>query len=197
MLMLSDWRAVEVFAKFKERSKMLFKLWFICLVVLAILVPGYAQLTAQGYNFSWLVALIKGVGFPFLFFLSCWCFFVSVLIVGTWRIDYWRTYELRKALIPPLPGNSPDDRGAQMVARFNRVKKWAKSAYVVSYGTSIKFIVVHVPDSVFDDEEFERFLTFGARRIAQSAQMRYGTWEDMTIGRLHTKHYKFLVLRKN
>lgn len=197
MLMLSDWRAVEVFAKFKERSKMLLKLWLICLAVLAILVPAYAQLTAQGYNFSWLVALIKGVGLPFLFFLSCWCFFVSVLIVGTWRIDHWRTYELRKALIPPLPGNSPDDRGAQMVARFNRVKKWAKSAYVVSYGTNIKFIVVRVPVSVFDDDEFERSLTFGARRIAQSAEMRYGTWEDMTIGRLHTKHYKFLVLRKN
>lgn len=196
MLILSDWRAVEVFAKFKERSKMLLKLWLICLAVLAILVPAYAQLTAQGYNLSWCVAVIRGVGFPFLFFLSCWFFYFSVLIVGTWRIDYWRTRELRKALIPPLPGNSPDDRGAQMMARFKRVKKWAKSAYVVKYRHNLEFVMVPFPDSVDDEEEFERSLVFVGRRLAQSTSMHYGAWENLTVGRFRKKHYKFLVLRK-
>ena len=139
-MMNDDWTAVETFERCRYVMKQLFKSWFIGLAVLAVLVLLYAHLSAQNYNLHWVEVAIKVVGLPFLALLCTWFLFFSVLVFGTWRLDYWRTRELRKALIPPLPGNSPDDRGAQMLARFKRVKKWAKSAYVVKYRNNLEFV---------------------------------------------------------
>lgn len=191
-----DYTAVETFEECRYVMKQLFKSWFIGLAVLAVLVLLYAHLSAQNYSLHWVEVAIQVVGLPFIALLCTWFLFFTVLVFGTWRFDYWRTRELRQALIPPLPGNSPDDRGAQMLARFKRVKKWAKSAYVVKYRNNLEFVMVPFPDSVDDEEEFERSLAFVGRRLAQSTKMHYGAWEDLTIGRFRKKHYKFLVLRK-
>lgn len=193
MFINDEWRAIEHFAKFKSRIRALRKGAIISLAVLIIIAPVYAQLKARGYSFNWFDEIVKFFVLANAFFFGGWLGFGGMLFVTGWHVDLRLTHELRKALTPSIP----NEQGADVLKKVSYIKKWAKYAYVVKYG-KIKFALVALPTSVYDESEFENSLTYVGRRLGQSAKMRYGAWEDLTCTvDFMTLYYKFLVLRKN
>lgn len=193
MFINDEWRAIEHFAKFKSRIRVLRKGTIISLAVLIIIAPIYAHLKAHGYSFNWFDEIVKFFVLANAFFFGGWLGFGGMLFVTGWHVDLRLTHELRKSLTP----SSPNGQGADVLKKVSYIKKWAKYAYVVKYG-KIKFALVALPTSVYDESEFENSLTYVGRRLGQSARMRYGAWEDLTCTvDFMTLYYKFLVLRKN
>lgn len=193
MFINDEWRAIEHFTKFKGRVRVLRKGAIISLAVLIVIAPIYAQLKAQGFSFTWFDEVVKFFVLANAFFFGGWLGFGGTLFVTGWHVDFRLTHELRKALTPSMP----NERGEDVLKKVNYIKKWAKYAYVVKYG-KIKFALVALPTSVYDEAEFEKSLDYVGRRLGQSAKMRYGAWEDLTVTRdFLVTYYKFLVLRKN
>lgn len=193
MFINDEWRAIEHFVKFKTRIRVLRKGTIISLAVLIIIAPIYAHLKAHGYSFNWFDEIVKFFVFANAIFFGGWLGFGSLLFISGWHVDFRLTHELRKALTPSMP----NERGEDVLKKVNYIKKWAKYAYVVRY-RKIKFALVALPTSVYDELEFEKSLAYVGRRLGQSSKMRYGAWEDLTCTvDFMTSYYKFLVLRKN
>lgn len=170
--------------------------WLICLAVLAPLALVRALLRMQGYSFTWLNSLFDGVSFAFggLVFLSL-ALYIYGAIGGLFACS-WQTHELRKGLLPPLPGKVDSSRGAELMARRKRARSWLKQSFVANYGRLGYVVVVRLPTYIDEEENLEKSLVRYANRLASSSNMKYGTWEPLVVGRFFPKYYKFLVLRK-
>lgn len=170
--------------------------WLISLAVLAPLALVRALLRMQGYSFTWLNSMFDSVSFAFggLVFLSL-ALYVYGAIGGLFACS-WQTHELRKGLLPPLPGKVDSSRGAELMARRKRARSWLKQSFVSNYGRLGYIVIVRLPTFVEEEDNLNANLDKIANRLATSANMKYGTWEPLVIGRFFPKYYKFLVLRK-
>lgn len=171
-------------------------LWLICLAVLAPLALARALLRMQGYSFDLLNSMYDGFSFGFSGFFILFLALCAYGTIGGLFACSWQTHELRKGLLPPLPGKSDSSRGAELMARRKRARSWLKQSFVANYGRLGYVVIVHLPTFVEEEENLNANLDKIANRLASSANMKYGTWEPLVIGRFFPKYYKFLVLRK-
>ena len=170
--------------------------WLISLAVLAPLALVRALLRMQGYAFHWLNSAFDWVSFVFIVFLLLWLALYGYGAIGGLFACSFQTHELRKGLLPPLPGKSDSSRGAELMAKRKRARSWLKQSFVANYGRLGYVIIVRLPTYVEEEENLNANLDKIANRLASSANMKYGTWEPLIVGQFSPKFYKFVILRK-
>ena len=195
-MMNDDYKVAQSKVKLRRCISDLCAGWLICLAVLAPLALVRALLRMQGYSFTWLNSMFDGVSFAFggLVFLSL-ALYAYGAIGGLFACS-WQTHELRKGLLPPLPGKVDSSRGAELMARRKRARSWLKQSFVANYGRLGYVVIVRLPTFVEEEDNLNANLDKIANRLASASNMKYGTWEPLVIGRFFPKYYKFLVLRK-
>lgn len=192
----SDYEVVKHKVKTRRCISDLCAGWLICLAVLAPLALGRALLRMQGYSFKWVNSAFDWGLFAFALLFFAWLALYGYgMIIGLFACS-WQTHELRKGLLPPLPGKVDSSRGAELMAKRKRARFWLKQSFVANYGRLGYVVIVRLPTYVEEEENLNANLDKIANRLASSANMKYGTWEPLVIGRFFPKYYKFLVLRK-
>lgn len=170
--------------------------WLICLAVLAPLALIQALLRMQGYAFYWLNSAFDWGLFAFVILFFVWLAFCGYgAVIGLFSCS-WQTHELRKGLLPPLPGKVDSSRGAELLAKRKRARSWLSQSFVANYGRLGYVVIVRLPTYVDEEENLNGSLARIANRLASASNMRYGTWEPLMVGHFFPKFYKFVILRK-
>lgn len=182
--------------KTKRRIGTLCAWWLTCLGVLVSLVLTRALLVKQGYTFPWFDLVIAGLVAVGVLCFAFWFAFVGVGLFGGLFACPWQTRDLRRNLLPPLPGKSDSSRGAELLAKRKRAREWIGQSFVASCGRRLLIVIVRLPRFVDDEIGMEQSLNRVANRLARANNANYGAWEDLVIGKRNPKYYKFVILRK-
>lgn len=171
--------------------------WLISLAVLAPLALIRALLHMQGYSFTWLNSAFDWGLFAFVILFFVWLAFCGYgAVIGLFSCS-WQTHELRKGLLPPMPGKVDSSRGAELLAKRKRARSLLSQSFVANYGPLGYVVIVRLPTYVDEEEDLNSSLARIADRLASASDMKYGTWEPLMVGHFFPKFYKFLILRKN
>lgn len=182
--------------KTKRRIGTLCAWWVTCLGVLVPLALLQAFLAKQGHAFF---LLDMAIALLFFGWLLSFVLFVLFLVGGVFDGIFscpWQTRDLRRNLLPPMPGKVDSSRGAELMAKRKRARDWIGQSFVASCGRRLLIVIVRLPRFVEDEISMEQSLKRVADRLARSNGAHYGAWEDLVIGKRNPKYYKFVVLRK-
>lgn len=182
--------------KTKRRIVTLCAWWVTCLGVLVPLALLQAFLAKQGHAFFLLDMAIAFLFFGWLFSFVFWFAFVGVGVFGGLFACPWQTRDLRRNLLPPMPGKVDSSRGAELMAKRKRARDWIGQSFVASCGRRLLIVIVRLPRFVDDEIGMEQSLNRVANRLARANNANYGAWEDLVIGKRNPKYYKFVILRK-
>lgn len=182
--------------KIKRRIANLCAWWVTCLGVLVPLALTRAFLVKQGYAFPLFDLVIFFLGVVGVLSFVLWFAFVGIGLFGGLFACPWQTRDLRRNLLPPMPGKVDSSRGAELMAKRKRAREWIGQSFVASCGRRLLIVIVRLPRFVDDEIDMEQSLNRVANRLARANGMRYGAWEDLVLGTKSPKYYKFVVLRK-
>lgn len=182
--------------KTKRRISTLCAWWLTCLGVLVPLALTRAFLVKQGYAFPLFDLVIFFLGVVGVLCFAFWFGFIGVGLFGGLFACPWQTRDLRRNLLPPMPGKVDSSRGAELMAKRKRAREWIGQSFVASCGRRLLIVIVRLPRFVEDEIDMEQSLNRVANRLARANGMRYGAWEDLVLGTKSPKYYKFVVLRK-
>lgn len=192
----SDYEVAKSKVKLRRYISDLCAGWLICLAVLTPLALVRALLVKQGYSFDLLNSVLDWGSVAFFILLFSWgALYGYGVIIGLFACA-WQTHELRKGLLPPLPGKVDSSRGAELLAKRKRARSWLSQSFVANYGPLGYVVIVRLPTYVDEEEDLNGSLSRIADRLASASNMKYGTWEPLMVGHFFPKFYKFLVLRK-